>query len=162
MSHVVIVADPGVAAVWADALCRDHHVVQTCGRLASFDDLFGQHPAEILIIDVENPDWSEVMLMPQAREAWPLCKVVVATADLAFRQSAIYQMGLWDPDKVLMKPVSIRLLVATIALASAELRSTEILHYAREDADTFGRHVPSESLPRPAEGTDRPCDRQGK
>jgi len=44
-------------------------------------------------------------------------------ADHSYRASAIYQMGLWSPDELLVKPMSLNVLSATVTLLSTTPRA---------------------------------------
>ncbi|MEM6621184.1 MAG: hypothetical protein AAF674_03080 [Pseudomonadota bacterium] len=126
MSRIVIIADARLGHVWSSALARDGHDVVCVSDSLSFQSLFEGDSYEIVIIDIDRPDWGETMLIPQVRAAWPDSKIVAVVANYDFRNSAVYQMGLWTPDQVLLKPLAIRLLCTTVSFLWAQIRSQEI------------------------------------
>lgn len=126
MSNVAIVADPGLSSTWATALSADGHVVHTFADSLGAQELFSHDSFDILIIDIENADFGETMLIPQARASWPDCKIIAIVSSYTFRSSAVYQMGLWTPDQLLLKPINTRLLLATVSFLWAQIRSREI------------------------------------
>lgn len=126
MTNIAIVAEPGLSSTWATALSADGHVVQTFADSLGAQELFSQERFDILIIDIENADFGETMLIPQVRASWPDCKIIAIVSSYMFRSSAVYQMGLWTPDQLLLKPISTRLLLATTSFLWAQIRSQEI------------------------------------
>jgi DNA-binding response OmpR family regulator len=81
---------------------------------------------DIMVVDVANPDSGEAMPIPHARAAWPQCKILAITSGYAFRSSAFYQMGLWSPDQLLLKPINLRILTATVSFLWAQVRTERI------------------------------------
>ena len=126
MSKISIIADSNLASTWAMILCAEGHVVDTYPHSLDHDDFIACEAPDIVILDVTNPDFGETMLIPHAKAAWPDCKIVAVVSNYTFRASAIYSMGLWTPDQLLIKPVDRRLLVATISFLWAQIRSKQI------------------------------------
>lgn len=126
MSNLALVANPALATSWAEILCTDGHTVDTFTNPMETQGLFSHDHFDILIIDVENPDFGETMLIPQTRSKWPDCKIVAVVSSYMFRTSAVYEMGLWSPDQLLLKPLESRLLLATVSFLWAQVRSREI------------------------------------
>ena len=126
MSKIAIIADSNLASTWAMILCAEGHVVDTYPHSLNHEDFIAGEAPDIVILDVNNPDFGETMLIPHAKAAWPDCKIVAVVSNYTFRASAIYSMGLWTPDQLLIKPVDRRLLVATISFLWAQIRSKQI------------------------------------
>lgn len=126
MSKIAVVARPGLAISWVQELRLEGHEAEAFSGPEGAADLFAHAEPEIVIIDIENPEWPESLLIPQARAAWPGCKVIAVVSSYAFRNSAVYKMGLWEPDQLLMKPLSPRLLTATVTFLWAQLRTEEL------------------------------------
>lgn len=146
MSNLAIVANPGLASSWAEILCIDGHKVDTFTSLMETQDLFSHDHFDILIMDVENPDFGETMLIPQTRAKWPACKIVAVVSSYTFRTSAVYEMGLWSPDQLLLKPLESRLLLATVSFLWAQVRSQEI-RTAMESVKRSPAGLPIEAPP---------------
>ena len=126
MSLIAIVAEPSVAEQWSAEMQGTGHEVTAYWGSSVTDELFAGKPPEIIVIDITNPDWSESLLISQSRAAWPGCKIIAVVADYAFRESAVYEMGLWEPDQLLLKPLTPRMLTATVTFLWAQLRTEEI------------------------------------
>lgn len=139
MSRIGLIADPALSSAWTSALGESEFNVEICADSIEFQEHFSDQAFEILIIDVPNPDWGEAMLIPQARAAWPDCKVVAVVPGYTFRSSAVYQMGLWTPDQVLVKPVSPRVLAATISFLSAQIKTKRIHSVLKAQPSTLLR-----------------------
>ncbi|MEM7744896.1 MAG: hypothetical protein AAF409_14405 [Pseudomonadota bacterium] len=141
MSRIVIIADPQLAAPWAESLTRDGHAVLTIEGGIGVQTLFDEDPFEIVIVEIDKPDAGESMLVPQVRATWPNCKVIAVVTDFGFRRSAVFEMGLWTPDQVLIKPLAPRLLRATVSFLSAQIRSKELREFVNNDVAQFQRHL---------------------
>jgi len=126
MAAILIVGDTPCVRAWASALQRDGHAVEICAHSLDVHERFSSAPVDIFIADVTHADWGEAMLIPQTRATWPECRIIPVASSYAFRSSAVFQMGLWTPDQLLMKPVNPRVLSATVALLWAEIRTLEI------------------------------------
>lgn len=126
MATTLLVGDARSCGEWADILRRERHSVEICEGSLGFQERFEGPPADIFIVDVTHANWGEAMLIPQARAAWPKCRILAIASGYAFRSSAVYQMGLWTPDQLLIKPVNPRVLCATVAFMWAQIRSEEI------------------------------------
>lgn len=137
MSHIAVIADPSLAACWARELQADGHEVRCHWGTDSAETLFAGDYPEIIVIDIENPRWSESMLIPQSHAQWPTCKVIAVVSSYDFRNSAVYEMGLWEPDQLLMQPLAPRLLAATVMFLWAQLRSEEIKKLVHETPFTL-------------------------
>ena len=132
MSLIAVIADPSTAEPWALELQADGHDVECHSGPDSAERLFAGACPEIVVIDIENPEWSESMLISQTRAKWPDCKIVAVVSSYAFRNSAVFEMGLWQPDQLLLKPLAPRLLSATVTFLWAQLRSEEIRQLVHE------------------------------
>lgn len=126
MASILIVGDARSNSAWCDILRLEGHSVEVCENSIEFQSRFATDPVDIFIIEVTHADWGEAMLIPQIRAAWPNCRIVAVASSYAFRSSAVYQMGLWTPDQLLIKPVNMRVLCATISFLWAQIRSEEI------------------------------------
>ena len=126
MASILIVGDARSNATWCEVLRLDGHSVDTCENSIEFQSRFVNDPVDIFIVDVTHADWGEAMLIPQIRAAWPNCRIVAISSNYAFRSSAVYQMGLWTPDQLLIKPVNLRVLCATVSFLWAQIRSAKI------------------------------------
>lgn len=132
MASILIVGDARANAIWCDVLRLDDHTVELCENSIEFQSRFASDPVDIFIVDVTHADWGEAMLIPQIRAAWPNCKIMAIASDYAFRSSAVYQMGLWTPDQLLIKPVNPRVMCATVAFLWAQIRSARIRLQVKE------------------------------
>ena len=132
MSKIAIIADPTLSTTWARTLRADGHDVDVIEHSFDYQELLSGDPRDIVIFDVANPNFGETMLIPQVRAAWPDCKTIAVVSSYTFRSSAIYEMGLWSPDQLLIKPVNVRLLSATVAFLWAQIRTAEIKQIVRE------------------------------
>lgn len=153
MSLIAVIADPSLAMPWADELRSDGHLVQCHWGPDTAEQLFGGESPEIVVIDIEHPEWSESMLIAQSQAKWPACKVIAVVSSYSFRDSAVYEMGLWEPDQLLLKPLAPRLLAATVTFLWAQMRSEEIRQLVRgtpfllpSDAETEALDDPDEPL----------------
>lgn len=126
MASILIVGDARTNSLWREILLREGHEVESCENSIDFQSRFAADPVDIFIVDVTHADWGEAMLIPQVHAAWPKCKILAISSSYAFRSSAVYQMGLWTPDQLLIKPVNPRVLCATVAFLWAQIRSAEI------------------------------------
>ena len=143
MSLIAVIADPLLAMPWANELRADGHVVECYWGHDIAETLFAGESPEIVVIDIENPEWAETMLIPQCQAKWPDCKVIAVVSSYAFRTSAVYEMGLWEPDQLLLKPLTPRLLAATVTFLWAQLRSAEIKKLVKDTPFL----LPGESAP---------------
>lgn len=128
MAAILIIGDSATTRSWAEALVSAGHSLESRSTAFEAQDRLAEMPVDILIVDIANADCAEAMLIPQARAAWPDCKIVVATPNHDFRSSAVYEMGLWSPDQVLLKPLNIKLLRATVSFLWAQIRTEKIRH----------------------------------
>ncbi|MEO1493978.1 MAG: hypothetical protein AAFV19_17635 [Pseudomonadota bacterium] len=128
MASILIIGDGASIPNWATALRQDDHTVET---LPSAMDLPGAledwyDPIDIIIVDVANPDSGEAMPIAQAQSLWPGCKIIAVTSGYSFRGSAFFQMGLWSPDQLLLKPLNLRIMSATVAFLWAQIRTERL------------------------------------
>lgn len=114
MSNVLIVGANAIITGWVNELSVSGHAVDSCTDILTFQDRFVGIPADIMIVDIRNADHGEAMLMAQARSVWPACRVIALPRDRSYRESAIFRMGLWAPDRLLMQPVTMATLRLTI------------------------------------------------
>lgn len=126
MAAILVVGETRMNRSWAEVLERDGHSVETSENALTFQDRFAGDPVDVFIVDVTHADWGEAMLIPQARAAWPKCRIIAVASTYAFRSSAVFQMGLWTPDQLLIKPVNPRVLSATVAFLWAQLKTMQI------------------------------------
>lgn len=126
MSSILCFGSSGAVAIWDRTLRHEGHDVERVDTLQGVQERFSGDVVDILIIDMSNADTGEALLIPQARAAWPGCKVIVATSSYAFRTSEFYRMGLWSPDQLMLRPVNLRVLTATVNFLAAQIRSEEI------------------------------------
>ena len=154
MAEVLIVGDNTSVQQWSLVLARAGHTVETIASTMDMQDRFAGPDVDVLIVDISHADWGEAMLIPQARATWPKCRIIAVASNYAFRSSAVYQMGLWTPDQLLMKPVIPRILSATVAFLWAQIRSDKIreavatIPLARDGDDPFDRpRGPEPDLP---------------
>lgn len=144
MASILIVGDARANSLWCDILHREGHSVESCENSVNFQSRFASDPVDIFIVDVTHADWGEAMLIPQVQAAWPKCKILAISSSYAFRSSAVYQMGLWTPDQLLIKPVNPRVLCATVAFLWAQIRSAEIRTMVTEQPLSSRRSQDSE------------------
>lgn len=149
MSLISVIAEPSLAMPWAKELEADGHVIQCHWGPTSAETLFAGESPEIVIVDIEHPEWPESLLIPQSRATWPACKVIAVVSSYAFRTSAVYEMGLWKPDQLLLKPLAPRLLSATVTFLWAQLRTEEIKRMV--NAHPFTLEPPKQQFAHPAE-----------
>lgn len=140
MSLIAVIADPALSVPWAQELEADGHDVECHWGPTSAETLFSGATPEIVIIDIGHPEWPESLLIPQTRAKWPDSKVIAVVSSYAFRTSAVYEMGLWKPDQLLMKPLAPRLLAATVTFLWAQLRSDEIKSQIKATPFTLPSH----------------------
>lgn len=126
MAAVLIIGENRSIHGWASALEREGHTVETCAHSLDVHDRFQGDPIEIFICDVTHADWGEAMLMPQAKATWPECRTIAVASSYSFRSSAVFRMGLWTPDQLLIKPVNNRVLCATVSLLWAQIKTQAI------------------------------------
>lgn len=126
MASILIIGDTRTHSSWAGVLERDGHSVEVAEHSLSIHDRFAGDPVDIFIVDIMNADWGEAMLIPQARATWPECRTIAVASSYAFRSSAIFQMGLWTPDQLLIKPVNPRVLSATVGFLWAQIKIQRI------------------------------------
>lgn len=126
MAEVLIIGDSRTTEQWSVLLVRAGHTVETVYNAMDMQERFAGAGMDIVIIDISNADWGEAMLIPQARATWPGCRIIAVASSYAFRSSAVYQMGLWTPDQLLIKPVLSRILKATVAFLWAQIRSERL------------------------------------
>jgi len=139
MASILIVGDARTNSLWCEILQREGHTVEPCKNSVDFQSRFAAEPVDIFIVDVTHADWGEAMLIPQVQAAWPKCKILAISSSYAFRSSAVYQMGLWTPDQLLIKPVNPRVLCATVAFLWAQIRSAEIRTMVAEQPLAYAR-----------------------
>lgn len=150
MSLIAVIADPLLSMPWADELRSDGHVVQCHWGSDAAENLFAGECPEIVVIDIENPEWAETMLIPQCQAKWPDSKVIAVVSGYDFRNSAVYEMGLWEPDQLLLKPLAPRLLAATVTFLWAQMRSAEIKQLVRDLPFVLPGEAELEALEAPA------------
>ena len=138
MCKIAIVADPSLSTGWARILSADGHTVDTFDDPWEYQNQLSNEERDIVILDVTNPNFGETMLIPQTKSAWPNCRTIAVVSSYTFRSSAIYEMGLWTPDQLLIKPVDPRLLTATVSFLWAQIRSDEIREIVREVREEGG------------------------
>lgn len=126
MASTLIIGNTATTESWSIALAREGHDVETCSGTLEFQERFSGSAVDIFIVDVTHADWGEAMLIPQARATWPDCKIIAVASNYEFRSSAVYQMGLWTPDQLLIKPLNPRVLTATVAFLWAQIRTDRI------------------------------------
>lgn len=129
MAAVLIVGDSRSVYGWSDALEHEGHSVETCDHSLHVHDRFQGDPVDIFICDVTHADWGEAMLIPQTRATWPECRIIAVASSFSFRSSAVFRMGLWTPDQLLIKPVNTRVLCATVSLLWAQIRTKAIREF---------------------------------
>lgn len=105
MASVLIVGCEFVTGEWARALGRAGHSVEECRDTLAFQERFLDAPADILVVEIAHADHGEAMLMAQVRSVWPDCRVIAVSRDRSYQSSAIFDMGLWRPDLLLIQPV---------------------------------------------------------
>lgn len=131
MASILLIGEAASVSNWVDCLEGEGHRVETVSHSVSVRERFSGEEVDILIIDVLHPDHGEAMLIPQARAAWPHCKTIAITSNYSFRTSAIFEMGLWSPDQLLIKPVNLRILTATVAFLAAQRRTDDLMREIR-------------------------------
>ena len=132
MAAILIVGCEHETADWVDALREVGHLVEHCADVLSFQDRFCGTPVDVLVIDIANADHGEAMLMVQARAVWRDCRVIAIARDRSYRSSALYSMGLWSPDRLLMTPVNIDLLLESVEQLRAQARVDRMIRERRE------------------------------
>ena len=131
MATTLIVGADNVTAPWVAALQDAGHGVEHCADVLAFQERFAGDPVDVLAIDIVNADHGEAMLMAQARSVWPDCRVIALPRDRSYRSSAIFGMGLWAPDRLLMQPVSIDVLVQSVQQLDAQSRVDRLIRDRR-------------------------------
>lgn len=63
-------------------------------------------PAGLMIVGVSSTDGGPGHLVGQCRAAWPDCRIIALMARANAETSILSQMGLWQPDMTLTRPVS--------------------------------------------------------
>lgn len=126
MATIAIIGAPMPAMQWVADLTRLGHDVVRFEDTMLFMEQFAERPLDILILDVARPDQGEALMISQARAQWPDCRVLAITSGYTFRSSAVFQMGLWKPDHLLLHPVGERMLSATVAFLWAQQRNESI------------------------------------
>ena len=149
MASVLIVGDARGHPEWCENLRLDGHSVETCENSLEFQSRFAADPVDIFIVDVMNADWGEAMLIPPIRAAWPDCRILALASSYAFRSSAVFQMGLWTPDQLLLKPVNPKVLCATVSFLWAQIRSAKIRVQVIEQPLRTKRLEPESDEPMP-------------
>ncbi len=128
MASILIIGDSAAVPTWVSALRQQDHSVETLSNAmelpAALEDWYD--PIDIIIVDVANPDSGEAMPIAQAQSLWPGCKIIAITSGYSFRGSAFFQMGLWSPDQLLLKPINLRILCATVAFLWAQIRTKRL------------------------------------
>jgi DNA-binding NtrC family response regulator len=128
MASILIIGDSASVPNWVSALRQNDHSVETLPSALelpkALEDWYD--PVDIIIVDVANPDSGEAMPIAQAQSIWPGCKIIAVTSGYSFRGSAFYQMGLWSPDQLLIKPLNIRILCATVSFLWAQIRTERL------------------------------------
>lgn len=128
MASILIIGDGAAVPTWVSALRQQDHSVETLSNAmelpAALEDWYD--PIDIIIVDVANPDSGEAMPIAQAQSLWPGCKIIAITSGYSFRGSAFFQMGLWSPDQLLLKPINLRILCATVAFLWAQIRTKRL------------------------------------
>ena len=114
MGTVSIVGRDRVTSAWERALRQAGHTVEIYRDALAFQDRFSGPPPDVLVVEIVNADQGEAMLMFQARSVWNECRVMAVPQDQSYRSSAVYAMGLWHPDRVLMQPLSNDLLIGCV------------------------------------------------
>lgn len=147
MATILIVGEDQSTRFWTDELTAAGHAVEAYGGSLDFQERFAGEAVDIFIVDIAHADWGEAMLIPQARAAWPACRTIAVASSYAFRSSAVYQMGLWSPDQLLLKPVGAKVLCATVSFLWAQIRTEQIKQHLTKSArhqffvDRLGPHV---------------------
>lgn len=154
MASILIVGDARSNSTWCEVLRLEGHAVEACENSIEFQSRFASDPVDIFIVDVTHADWGEAMLIPQIRAAWPDCRIVAIASSYAFRSSAVYQMGLWTPDQLLIKPVNLRVLCATVSFLWAQIRSAAIRSAVLEQPLSARHNDKDADASKPAEPVD--------
>ena len=95
-------------------------------------------PADVLVIDIVNADHGEALLMAQARATWPNCRVIALPRDRSYRSSMVFAMGLWSPDRLMMQPACIPILVQWVEQLSAQARVDRMIRDRAADTHHVG------------------------
>ena len=131
MAATLIIGDYHATAPWGSALRAAGHDVEHCGYALAFQDRFTGPPPDVLIVEVTNADQGEAMLMVQAPTVWPQVRVVAVPRDDSYRSSALYQMGLWAPHRMLMQPLADDLLVQCVEQLWNQARAGRVIRRRR-------------------------------
>lgn len=126
MASILIVGESTTTTGLVSALKCDGHDLDILPHFLDFTEMTEGLSVDIMIVDIANPDSGEAMPIPHARAAWPDCKILAITSGYSFRSSAFYQMGLWSPDQLLLKPVNLRILAATVSFLWAQVRTERL------------------------------------
>ena len=114
MARILIIGSEPLTNRWTPLLRRAGHQVEFSQDTLSFQDRFSGDAVDVLIVEITNADHGEAMLMIQARTVWPGCRVVAVPRNRSYRSSALFGMGLWKPDRLLMHPVADDLLLESV------------------------------------------------
>lgn len=115
MADITILARSEACVRWFSAL-ESEGLCPTCfADVLQFQEQFAQSKLDILIVDIENADDGAALAMSQARAKWQDCRIVAVTPNRGFQRSAVYRMGLWCPDQVLVRPFEDRILPAVVS-----------------------------------------------
>ncbi len=135
IASTLIIGADNVTAPWIEALRGAGHGVEHCADVLSFQERFSGTPVDVLAIDIANADHGEAMLMAQARSVWRDCRVIAMPRDRSYRSSAIFSMGLWAPDRLLMQPVPADVLVQSVDQLQCQARVDRLIRDRRVSRD---------------------------
>lgn len=131
MSRTIIVADPARSLLWSTALQTDGADIERIDPARAMADLFQLDPADIAVLEVDQPHSVTMMLIPQIKHFWPACRILAIATKHAFAGTSGQSRGagdgtgygatddLWTPHRVLIRPINARVLRATVALMRA-------------------------------------------
>ena len=151
MSRTIIVADPARSVLWSTALQPDGSDIETIDPTRAMADLFLRDPADVAILQIDQPHSVTMMLIPQIKHLWPGCQILAIATDHVFsgpprdgaggRPVPISGAGsrhsgsgsrddadnaLWMPHRLLIHPVNACELRATVALIRARVAAARI------------------------------------
>lgn len=134
MASILIFGSVLATSPWVQALREVGHCVETCVDVLAFQDRFDGAPADILVVEIINADQGAAMLMVQSRTVWRDCRVIALPRDHSYRSSAIFKMGLWAPDRLLMQPVEPESLTRSVQQLCIQARAERRIRQLREDS----------------------------
>ena len=120
MTECLVVAQGIVGRDWARALRKSGIETRLERDADCVSDLFTTAAIDIVVLDMSGEGAMTASVIPKVRDAWPECRILVVLSGVGFRSDAVYKLGLWRPDQILVAPVPPALLKATVSLLASQ------------------------------------------